>query len=83
MVVGDDIRKLSDTELELYLLGIEEMERELSTLRKNALTEEEKRYVTEKSYNEVNGLISSSHNVFDKNSKRIAKGLLKKVGNEG
>jgi hypothetical protein len=38
MLKGEDIRKLSDVDLEFYMLGVEELERERDSLLKNNLT---------------------------------------------
>ena len=43
MLKGEDIRKLSDVDLELYMLGVEEVERERNGLREQMFTTEEKR----------------------------------------
>ena len=41
MLKGEDIRKLSDVDLEFYVLGVEDVERERDSLLKNNLTDHE------------------------------------------
>ena len=41
MLKGEDIRKLSDVDLEFYMLGVEQVERERNILRELQFTEVE------------------------------------------
>jgi len=41
MLKGEDIRKLSDVDLELYMLGVEEMEHERDALLKDKFTKDD------------------------------------------